>query len=132
MGMFDDKVYLTGDEGAFTPGEPFVLHDAKMAAQPITIQGRVTREAQLEVARAQAQQEVFTVFTSGAAIVNQIDRMSDDDRAQFPLMVVIEQKPSGKGNPMNIIRPWVGSEAQQQQAAGGQSAPAATADDIPF
>lgn len=110
MGMFDDKLYLTGDNGIFEVGQPFILHDATTMGRPVTIQGRERSEVKLEVARMEAKGEVFSVFTSGAAIVNQVERMSAEDKSRFPMTVVVVEKPSGKGNPMNLIMPYEGRD----------------------
>lgn len=121
MGMFDKPQYLTGREGAYVePGETFWLHNARIDGQT-TVNGRTMDQAKLKVSKTR-NGEQSVIFTSGAGVVGQVRRMDDGDRASMPFEVRLDQIPSQKGNPTNVLTP-----ADQPIA----SAPT-TDDDIPF
>jgi hypothetical protein len=107
MGMFSEKRYLTGsgEKPGFTvPGEAFWLHDAKLVGMVTTPNG-AKLEAKLLVSRTGNAGEAEAVFTTGAAITGQIERMSPDDRGNFPTKVKIDLLDTGKGNPANVLVP---------------------------
>lgn len=122
MGMFDKPQFLTGREGAFVePGETFWLHNARLDGQT-NVRGQARDQAKLKVSK-ERDGEAVIVFTSGAGIVGQIRRMDDDDRRNMPYLVRLDQVPSTKGNPTNVLTP-----ADQAPPSSAVMAD----DDIPF
>lgn len=104
MGMFDKPQYLTGpmESDPFAqPGDTFWLHNAKLDGT-VQIGGKVKDQAKLLVSREQNGERV-SVFTAGAGIVNQVRRMSADDRSNLPMEVRLDQVPSKQGNPTNVL-----------------------------
>lgn len=118
MGMFDKPQYLTGDEGFVQAGDKFWLHNAVLDGT-VTIAGNTRDQAKLQVSHEQGGEKVV-VLTSGAGIVNQIKRMSGEDRAQLPMELRLDQVPSKQGNPTNVLTP------------ANMPAPADAQDEIPF
>lgn len=92
MGMFDDKKYLTGDNGEFKVGDSFRLIEAKINGT-IKVNGQDRTEAKLRVQREDGQP--FDVYTSGIAIVGAIERMEPGD---LPANVVLGNKETRNGN----------------------------------
>jgi hypothetical protein len=121
MGMFDKPKYLTGKqgEGFVQAGETFWLHRAKLDGT-VTVAGETREQAKLEVSR-EKDGEHEIVFTSGMGIIGQIRRMDDSDRAQMPMELRLDQLPSTKGNPTNVLTPAAAPPATQ-----------VSDDDIPF
>lgn len=104
MGMFDKPQYLTGKENAFVQaGDTFWLHNARLDGQSNTPNGP-RDQAKLLVSHERDGEKVV-VYTAGAGIVNQVKRMDAADRAVMPLEVRLDQVPSGKGSPTNVITP---------------------------
>ena len=104
MGMFDKPKYLTGNEDAYVnPGDTFWLHKAVMDGV-VTVNGKERPQAKLKVSRERSgEQEI--VFTSGAGIVGQIQRMDAADRAELPMELRLDEIPSGKGHPTRVLTP---------------------------
>lgn len=104
MGMFDDKQYLTGPNGMFQEGDTFFLHSAR-ATGKVSINGKVVDEVGLTVSR-EPSGDQLEVYTSGIAIVNQVDRMDDRDRQAMPFAVKIDTLDAKPGqNRAHILRP---------------------------
>lgn len=120
MGMFDKPQYLTGDEGFVQPGDTFWIHQARMDGT-VSVGGQQRDQAKLQVSHERDSEKVV-VWTSGTGIVNQIRRMDQADRSALPMEVRLDQIPSGKGNPTNVLTP-----ADQPERTGGE-----VGDDIPF
>lgn len=106
MGMFDKPKYLTAKnagEGFVQPGETFWLHNARFDGT-VKINGNDRDQVKLQVSKErEGKREV--VFSSGAAIVNQVRRMDDDDRRNLPMEVRLDQVPSKEGSPTNVLTP---------------------------
>lgn len=100
MGMFDKPVYLTGDEGFISEGGVFWLHKARIE----TGSGKYGDQAKLLVSTDKDGDQVV-VYTSGKGIVNQIKRMDRSDVAALPMEVRLDQVPSDKGSPTNVLTP---------------------------
>lgn len=80
MGMFDEKRYLTGKNGICQAGDTFHLHDAGidgMVRQPGR-DGQVP-EAYLVISR-NGTEDPIRVYTTGTAIVGQVQRIDAKDR----------------------------------------------------
>lgn len=103
MGMFDKPKYLTGEDGYAKPGDTFWLHNARLEGTVNTPQGAKPQAKLLVSGSRDGAQEA--VFTSGAGIVGQIQRMDADDRSAFPMEVRLDEIPSGKGNPTRVLTP---------------------------
>ena len=116
MGMFDKPKYLTGDEGFADAGDVIWLHNAKLDGTT-TVNGSQRDQVKLLVSR-ERDGEKTAVYTSGVGIVNQIKRMDASDRAAFPMEVRLDQIPSGKGNPTNVLTP-ASEDAPVGASAGG-------------
>lgn len=102
MGMYDDKVWLTGESGAFAKeGDRFFLHSANLGAT-VVVNGKPLREAILTVSR--DGNDTQKVYTTGRALVSQIERMDDADRASMPHEVALETIPTKNGN-AHVLRP---------------------------
>lgn len=96
MGMFDDKKYLTGDNGEFKEGDTFHLHSAELAGE-IVINNDKRTEARLVVNK--PGEEKMTVFTSGRGIVGAVERIEPND---LPALVRLESKQTRNG-PMYVL-----------------------------
>jgi hypothetical protein len=125
MGMFDKPQYLTGkgDNAYVSEGDVFWLHNARIEGET-NIGGNTRTLVKLKVSH-ERDGETAIVFTSGLGIVNQIRRMTADDRAAMPIEIRLDAIPSTKPghNPTHVLTP------------AGEPAPEATAatdDDIPF
>lgn len=103
MGMFDAPQYLTGDKGYVEKGDVFWLHNCRLDGTAKTPNGE-REQVKLLVSR-ERDGEQTVVWTSGAAIVNQVKRMDTDDRRAFPVEVRLDQVPSRQGNPTNVLTP---------------------------
>jgi len=103
MGMFDKPLYLTGEEGFVQAGDEFWLHNAKLDGTT-TVGGDTRDQAKLQVSLEEGGEKVV-VLTSGTGIVNQVKRMDQNDRAQFPIRLRLDQVPSKHGNPTNVLTP---------------------------
>lgn len=104
MGMFDKPKYLTGKEDAFAqPGDVFWLHNARLDGEA-TVAGERRAQMKLLVSHEKDGEQII-VFTSGTGIVGQLRRMDQTDRAAMPIEVRLDQVPSGKGNPTNVLNP---------------------------
>lgn len=103
MGMFDKPAYLTGDEGYVQPGDTFWLHNARIEGT-VTVGGSERPQAKLQVSH-DRDGDRSIVWTSGTAIVGQVRRMDAEDREGMPMELRLDTKPSGKGNPTNILTP---------------------------
>lgn len=107
MGMFDKPQYLTGREGGYVqPGDTFWLHNARIDGTS-NIGGSGPRaQAKLKVSR-ERDGETCIVYTSGTAIVGQIGRMSESDRASMPMEVRLDSiAPTQAGrNATHVLTP---------------------------
>lgn len=119
MGMFDKPKYLTGDDGWASPGQTFWLHNARLDGTT-NVNGTPRDQAKLLVSES-LDSPRETVYTSGAGIVNQIRRMSREDVAAFPIEVRLDQIPSQKGNPTNVLTPASEPEPDQTALATGDN-----------
>lgn len=90
MGMFSPKQYLTGTNGLFREGDQFTLHNAKIDGTVNTPNGEKP-QAKLLVSPADAPDQKTVVFTTGAGIVGQIQRMADGD---LPAVVRLDAIPN--------------------------------------
>lgn len=123
MGMFDKPQYLTGKnpgDGYVDPGDVFWIHQARLDGTA-NVAGTTRDQAKLKVSKERDGEQTI-VFTSGTGIVGQIRRMDASDRQAMPLEVRLDQVPSGKGNPTNVLTP----------AAQEPPSRAPDEDDIPF
>ena len=119
MGMFDKPQYLTGKENAFAqPGDTFWLHNARIDGTA-NVAGQQREQAKLLVSYERDGERV-AVYTSGTGIVGQVKRMDQSDRAQMPIQVRLDQVPSDKSNPTNVLTP------------AEQAPPSTAADDANF
>lgn len=83
MGMMDEKRYLTGSNGLLNAGDVFHLHGCKVAGmvrKPGT--DEQTTEVALLVSMTGADEQVV-VYTTGAAIVGQVQRVDAPDRQKM-------------------------------------------------
>lgn len=83
MGMMDDKRYLTGKTGLLEEGDTFRLHGAGIAGKvrkPGTQD--MTDEAFLDVSK-DGTADAIRVYTTGAAIVGQVQRIDQGDRSKM-------------------------------------------------
>lgn len=124
MGMFDKPAYLTGDNGFVQAGETFFLHNARMDGTS-KVNGTEREQCKLLVSHERDGEKVV-VYTTGTGIVNQVRRMDNSDRASMPIELRLDQIPSGKGNPTNVMTPAdqpvpVGSGDFGGNAASGAS-----------
>ena len=105
MGMFDKPQYLTGKngEGFAQAGDTFWLHAAKIDGE-VKVGDKTLPQAKLRVSKARSE-ETVDVYSAGAAIVNQVRRLDETDRASFPIEVRLDQLPSKQGSPMNVLTP---------------------------
>lgn len=105
MGMFEAPKYLTGptDEAFAQPGDVFWLHNARLDGT-VNINGKERDQAKLQVSRT-IDGERESVYTAGAGIVNQVRRMTPNDRAALPLEVRLDQVPSKHQTPTNVLSP---------------------------
>jgi hypothetical protein len=117
MGMFDKPQYLTGDQGYAQPGDTFFIHNARIDGT-VNVGGQQREQAKLAVSREKDGPSEI-VYTSGTGIVAQIRRMDSQDRAGFPLHVRLDQIPSQKGNPTNVLTPADQPEPTAGAFAGG-------------
>lgn len=118
MGMFDAPVYLTGtDNGYVNAGDVFWLHNARIEGT-VKINGNDRDQAKLLVSR-ERDGEQTVVFSAGAGIVNQVKRMDAADRSAMPVEVRLDQVPSTKGNPTNVMTP--ASEAAPTASAAAEA-----------
>lgn len=102
MGMFDEKVYLTGKQGAWaSEGDRFVLHAAALGGM-VQVNGKSVREAILTVSR--DGNDATKVYTTGKALVGQIERMDDADRSRMPMHVVLDGIDTANGR-AHVLRP---------------------------
>lgn len=93
MGMFDDKQYLTGENGHYHVGDEFTVESAELSGQ-IRIQGREVSECYLVI-------DGERYYTAGASIVNQVARMDNGD---LPRKVRLDTIPTSRGDSF-ILRP---------------------------
>lgn len=103
MGILSGKTYLTGENGVLTPGDKFTLHNAKIAGT-IRIGNEDREEAKLLISIDGGEQQV--VFTSGAAIVNQVKQIDAADAQAMRnggLELMLGTKATNKGNPMYLF-----------------------------
>lgn len=101
MGMFDQKRYLTGPSGLYSKGDKFLLHNAKLAGI-VHVNGKQLQEVKLKVGTPDGGTEI--VYTTGKAIVGQVERMDEEDRAGMPFTVELDTIDTGKGNPAFILK----------------------------
>lgn len=106
MGMLDDKMYLTGDKGAVSVGEEFSLKGARVTG-PVTVSGQTRTEVALRIERA-GDASPLVVYTTGTAIVNQVQRMDTGDqnamRSPTGMLVKLVQRGGGEGrNPAYVL-----------------------------
>lgn len=92
MSMFEDKKYLTGDNGEFKIGDIFRLLEARIVGK-IKVNGDDRIEAKMKVQR--KGEDPFDVYTSGRAITSAIDRMVSSD---LPAWVKIGTKTTPNGD----------------------------------
>lgn len=97
MGMFDDKVYLTGENGVFKEGDEFLLESAAPAGM-VTIGGQPKQEVVLTVRKDSGEQ--IKVYTAGSGIVNQVLRMEAGD---LPTRVRLATKDTGQASKMFLL-----------------------------
>ena len=108
MGMHDKPKYLTGkgSEAYVQVGEEFFLHNARIDGT-VKINGEDRPQAKLLVSRIpDGEKEV--VFTSGAGIVGQIQRIDAEDMADMKnggMHVRLDAIPSQRGNPTHVLTP---------------------------
>lgn len=93
MGMFDEKLYLTGDNGMFKVGDSFTLHEASINGT-VVVNNQTRKEAKLVVSK-QGDPERLTVYTSGMAIVGAIERIAPSD---LPAEVKLNSRTTRNGN----------------------------------
>lgn len=125
MGMFEKPVYLTGkEEGYVQPGDVFWLHACKIDGQT-SVGGTPRDQAKLRVSLTK-EGATTDVFSGGAGIVNQVKRMTQEDRAAFPIEVRLDQVPSKHASPTFVLTP-----ADQPAPSGGFGGADASTDDEP-
>lgn len=104
--MFDEKSYLTGKNGLVIAGEEFRIWDAGIAGEVNTPNGRKS-EAYLVITTSEHKDQT-RVHTTGAAIVGQVQRMSQADRAAMQsggMLVVLGTRDTGQSSPAFILEP---------------------------
>lgn len=108
MGFFDSKQYLTGENGLISPGDSFVIHGARISGE---IRNRdagkpgepdMLNEAEFLVSKTR-QDAPIKAYTTGRAIVQQVERMDPNTDPPFPWDVVLTSKPLDGGRTMNVI-----------------------------
>lgn len=124
MGMFDAPQYLTGDKGFVDAGETFFLHNARLMEARVMVNGKEREQVKLQVSRDLDGEKVI-VFSSGAAIVNQVKRMDNKDRQNMPMELRLDQVPSKNGNAANVMTP-----AGEPAPSGDFGAAATSGDDF--
>jgi hypothetical protein len=92
MGMFDDKKYLTGDNGEFKEGDEFHLHSAEIVGE-IVVKNEKRTEAKLVVNK--PGEDRMTVYTSGRGIVGSVERIEPGD---LPAKVRLTSRQTPNGN----------------------------------
>lgn len=104
MGMFDKPQYLTGREGGYVEaGDVFWLHNARVDGT-VVINGTPRDQVKLLVSHTEDGEQTV-VWASGVGIVNQVKRMSPQDRAALPMEVRLDAINTGKGNPAHVMSP---------------------------
>lgn len=105
MGMLSQKEYLTGQNGLVKPGDTFTVLDAGMGGM-VTINGRTQQECWLRIQRAQDGGESHVAYTTGTAIVGQVQRIDGEDRQRMQagqFVVRLGTIDTGKGNPAMVL-----------------------------
>lgn len=106
MGMFEAPRFLTGKDRPYAiTGETFFLCNARISGT--TNQGGSSRPlAKLQVKRDEAATPEV-VYTSGRGIVAQVERMTNEDRERFPLLVRLDEIPpkTQGNNPTYVLTP---------------------------
>lgn len=105
MGMLDQKEYLTGTDGKglVRTGDVFKITDAGIGGT-VTIQGRPQQEVWLRIILPDGSEHL--AYTTGTAIVGQVQRMDSKDREKMSLgefYAKLGTVDTGKGNPANIL-----------------------------
>lgn len=120
--MHDKPKYLTGKDGFVDVGEEFFLHNARLDGT-VKVRGEERPQAKLLVSRVpDGDREV--VFTSGAGIVGQIQRMDGDDRrimADGGMHLRLDEVPSREGNPTRVLTPANEPPASDAGFGGGST-----------
>lgn len=126
MGMFDEKRYLTGKSGVVTTGDTFRIHGARisgMVRKQGGAPGDQVKEAELTISK-DGTSEPIKVYTTGAGIVGQIDRLDAGDqqamRQTGGMPVRLGEIPASDAskNPTHILEPESGSAPVPDQTPG--------------
>jgi hypothetical protein len=96
--MFDDKKYLTGDNGEFKEGDEFTLVAARIAGT-VKVNGQDRTEAKLTILDANGDE--LTVYTSGRGIVGAIERIDSND---LPARVKLSSKETRNGKMFQLVK----------------------------
>lgn len=127
MGMFDEKRYLTGKNGVVKEGDTFHIHNAGIAGEVRKPEGDgMIPEAFMEISKTGAEDPI-RVFTTGAAIVGQIQRMDGGDRALMrnalgmPVRLGTLPSTGPNRNPAFILEPAVAQDTDSPGQTQGSS-----------
>lgn len=107
MGFFDDKLFLTGENGLLQHGDTFVIHAVKISGEVRNVNAREgdpprIPEAALLVSKDRQNSPVWA-YTTGRAIVQQVQRFDIDDQKTLPWDVTLVEKPLDGGRKMHVI-----------------------------
>lgn len=100
MGFFDEKKYLTGDNGLFKKGDEFTVFEAELTGT-VKVKGQDRKEARLRISADGKQENAEWVYTSGMAIVGAIERQEPGD---FPAKVKLDSRTTTNGEAHILVQ----------------------------